>query len=224
MNWYLQVLKKYAVFSGRARRKEYWMFSLFNILFAGAAIVIDNLLDLTVLRLPYGVFYFVYAFAIFIPSLAVSVRRLHDVGKSGWMLFISLIPLVGGIWLLVLLVTDSEGENKYGPNPKGEDHVQQLTFENKSSDTIIILIMVWWIISRLLYLLVSVVDRYFMDTIHYLAYLNLFIGIVGAAVPVLLAFLIKDKTKRIVFLVIGAIMSITSIVQGVMSYMQMLKI
>ena len=119
MNWYLKVLKQYADFSGRARRKEYWMFTLFNIIFIVVATVLDNVLGLTAGELPYGVFYFLYALAILIPGLAVTVRRLHDVGKSGWMLLVVLIPLVGAIWLLILEVTDSNpGENQYGQNPK----------------------------------------------------------------------------------------------------------
>jgi len=119
MNWYLQVLRNYAVFSGRARRKEYWMFGLFNIIFSIAAIILDNILGTAIEDVGYGVFYFLYALAVIIPSLAVSVRRLHDVGKSGWFLFIALIPIIGGIWLLVLFCTDGKaGANEYGPNPK----------------------------------------------------------------------------------------------------------
>ena len=119
MNWYLQVLKKYAEFSGRARRKEYWMFSLFNVIFMIVAMILDNILGTTAGELPYGVFYFLYALAVFIPGLAVTVRRLHDIGKSGWMILIALIPIIGAIWLLVLMVTDSNpGENQYGQNPK----------------------------------------------------------------------------------------------------------
>ncbi|RKD87848.1 DUF805 domain-containing protein [Mangrovibacterium diazotrophicum] len=119
MNWYLKVLKQYADFGGRSRRKEYWMFALFNIIFAIVAIILDNVLGTTLGTAPYGVFYFVYILAMFIPGLAVTVRRLHDVGKSGWMYLIILIPLVGAIWLLVLTLTDSNaGENQYGQNPK----------------------------------------------------------------------------------------------------------
>lgn len=119
MNWYLKVLKNYAVFSGRARRKEYWMFVLFNFIFAIVAMILDNILGTAIENVGYGFFYILYALAVLIPSLAVAVRRLHDVGKSGWWIFISLIPIVGVIWLLVLLVTNSEsGDNQYGPNPK----------------------------------------------------------------------------------------------------------
>lgn len=119
MNWYLKVLKQYADFSGRARRKEYWMFVLFNMIFGAVAMSLDNILNLEIGSLPYGVFYFLYSLVLLIPGLAVCVRRLHDVGKSGWMLLIVFIPIVGAIWLLVLMVTDSNpGENQYGPNPK----------------------------------------------------------------------------------------------------------
>ena len=119
MNWYLQVLKKYADFGGRAMRKEYWMFILFNIIFSIVAMILDNILGTAMEGVGYGLFYILYGLAVFIPGLAVSVRRLHDVGKSGWMILIVLIPIVGAIWLLVLMVTDSNpGENKYGPNPK----------------------------------------------------------------------------------------------------------
>ena len=119
MNWYLAVLKNYSGFSGRARRTEYWMFALFNLIIGVGFMILDNVAGITIGGLPYGVLYFLYAFVVLIPSLAVAVRRLHDVGKSGWMILISLIPLIGTIWLLVLLVTDSNpGENEYGPNPK----------------------------------------------------------------------------------------------------------
>lgn len=119
MNWYLSVLKKYAVFSGRARRKEYWMFILFNFIFAILAMIIDNVIGTAIKGIGYGLIYIIYILAVLLPCLAVSVRRLHDVGKSGWFLFISLIPFIGFIWLLVLMCTGgTPGENKYGANPK----------------------------------------------------------------------------------------------------------
>jgi uncharacterized membrane protein YhaH (DUF805 family) len=119
MNWYLKVLKQYAVFSGRARRKEYWMFVLFNIIFFIIAALLDNLLGIAIEGIGYGPVYILYCLFVLIPGLAVTVRRLHDIGKGGGWIFISLIPLIGGIWLFVLLVTDSEkGTNRFGPNPK----------------------------------------------------------------------------------------------------------
>ncbi|TDI63856.1 MAG: DUF805 domain-containing protein [Bacteroidetes bacterium] len=119
MNWYLKVLKQYADFNDRARRKEYWMFVLFNLIFSVIAMILDNVFGIAMEGIGYGPLYGIYLLAIILPSLAVAVRRLHDIGKSGWMILITLIPLIGGIWLLVLLATDSNpGDNQYGPNPK----------------------------------------------------------------------------------------------------------
>jgi uncharacterized membrane protein YhaH (DUF805 family) len=119
MNWYLMVLRKYAEFNGRARRKEYWMFVLFNFIFAIVAAIIDNILGTAFEGIGYGLIYILYCLAVVVPSLAVLVRRLHDVGKSGWWFWIVLIPIIGAIWLFVLLVTEGNpGDNQYGPNPK----------------------------------------------------------------------------------------------------------
>lgn len=127
MGWYLLVLKKYADFSGRARRKEYWMFVLFNMIFLFVAMVFDSILGTNLGGFEYGLFYTLYSLGVLIPSLAVAVRRLHDIGKSGWWLFISLVPLIGGIWLLVLLLMDSQpGLNQYGENPKENIEVSKL--------------------------------------------------------------------------------------------------
>jgi uncharacterized membrane protein YhaH (DUF805 family) len=119
MNWYLMVWKKYAQFSGRSRRNEYWMFTLFNlliyVLLYGAAIA---LMESGIGKALLGICA-IYGLAILIPSLAVGVRRLHDTGRSGWWLLICFVPIVGGLILLVFFVLDSEpGTNQYGPNPK----------------------------------------------------------------------------------------------------------
>ena len=113
MNWYVEVLKKYAVFSGRARRKEYWMFFLFNIIIAFVLGFIEGLAGSSGLI---GIF---YSLAVLIPGIAVSVRRLHDTDRSGWWLLIGLVPIVGAIVLLVFMVFDSQsGQNQYGEYPK----------------------------------------------------------------------------------------------------------
>ena len=119
MKWYLKCLKQYANFSGRARRKEYWMFFLFNFIFALVAVALDNVLGTSNPEVGIGVIYGLYVLLVIIPGIAVTVRRLHDIGKSGWMILVALIPIAGPIWLLVLTVTDSEqGQNQYGDNPK----------------------------------------------------------------------------------------------------------
>ena len=164
IKYYLEALKKYATFSGRARRKEYWYFSLvnfiillcfcipiyyniFKMVFAlvaqGNNISEEAMIEFVLNNISYSaiiayVIYMLYALAVFIPNLAVGVRRLHDVGKSGWFLLIPylgallyLIPIIGAfvyiglaIWFLVLMCTDSQvGENKYGADPKAEERI-----------------------------------------------------------------------------------------------------
>jgi uncharacterized membrane protein YhaH (DUF805 family) len=108
MNYYLKVLQNYANFSGRARRKEYWMFVLFNFIASFILGFIGGLLDFPLLAN-------LYSLAILLPSIAVAVRRMHDVGKSGWYV---LIP----IYNFILCVTEgNNGENEYGPDPKNEN-------------------------------------------------------------------------------------------------------
>jgi len=118
MHWYLAVLKKYAVFTGRAQRKEYWMFFLFNIIIAILLGIIEVVIGISP-DADESILANIYSLAILLPSLAVSVRRLHDIGRSGWWILIGLIPLIGVIVLFVFAVQDGQtGPNQYGPNPK----------------------------------------------------------------------------------------------------------
>jgi uncharacterized membrane protein YhaH (DUF805 family) len=119
MNWYLEVLRKYAVFEGRAQRKEYWFFVLFSVLISIGLTIIDTTTGLFDAKAGIGLLSGIYSLAVLIPSIAVGVRRLHDINRSGWWLLISFIPLIGTIVLIVFLATDSKPEaNQYGPNPK----------------------------------------------------------------------------------------------------------
>lgn len=120
MEWYLGVLKKYAVFSGRARRKEYWMFLLFNIVIAVVLTVVDVMAGLGDAAGGAGLLSGLYSLAVLLPGLAVTVRRLHDTSHSGWWILICLIPLIGVLVLLYFMIKESDaGDNEYGPNPKG---------------------------------------------------------------------------------------------------------
>ncbi|MCF2716926.1 DUF805 domain-containing protein [Paenibacillus sp. UKAQ_18] len=113
MQWYLNALKNYVGFQGRARRTEYWMFVLFSALASFVVSLIDSLVGLS------PVLTLIYSLAVLLPSLAVMARRLHDTGRSGWWILISLIPLVGSIILIVFFCQDSQpNDNKYGKNPK----------------------------------------------------------------------------------------------------------
>jgi uncharacterized membrane protein YhaH (DUF805 family) len=110
VEWYLKALKSYAVFEGRSRRKEYWMFILINMI-----------ISLVLALLSFGTLESLYALAVFIPSLSVSVRRLHDTNRSGWWLLIGLVPFIGALVLIYFFIQDSHpGLNQYGPNPKEE--------------------------------------------------------------------------------------------------------
>lgn len=135
MNWMLMPLRRYADFSGRSRRKEYWMFTLFILLVyvvfftllavgggltglfepgAGTEIPVVGWIVMGLLV--------IFALAIFIPALAVVVRRLHDQDKSGWFILIQFIPYIGGIIMLIFMcIEGTKGENRYGPDPKGEN-------------------------------------------------------------------------------------------------------
>jgi uncharacterized membrane protein YhaH (DUF805 family) len=113
MEWYLKVIKNYVEFQGRARRKEYWNFLLFSFIVSIVLLILESVGNLP------SVLSGLYSLAILLPSLAVTVRRLHDTGRSAWWLLIGLIPLIGAIILTVFMCLDSqESDNQYGPNPK----------------------------------------------------------------------------------------------------------
>jgi uncharacterized membrane protein YhaH (DUF805 family) len=105
MNYYLSVLKKYTVFTGRSRRKEYWMFFLFNLIFAIAIAVVAGMIHLRILST-------LYSLAVLLPGIAVGIRRMHDTDRSGWWL---LVPIAN----LIFAIQDGQpGDNRFGPSPK----------------------------------------------------------------------------------------------------------
>ncbi|MDC9596954.1 DUF805 domain-containing protein [Xenorhabdus anantnagensis] len=114
MNWYFSVLKNYAEFSGRARRKEYWMFRLFDIIISIALFVLGTVIDESA---GFGLLV-IYGILTFIPSLAVAVRRLHDTNHSGWWLLMLLIPFANIILLIFFCLEGTAGDNDYGEDPK----------------------------------------------------------------------------------------------------------
>jgi uncharacterized membrane protein YhaH (DUF805 family) len=118
LNKYFTVLKKYVDFKGRARRNEFWIFTLLNAIFLFFTMILDYVIGTNISPLPFGAVFIVYALLVFLPFLAVLVRRMHDIGKSGWYIFISLIPIAGAVWLLSLCITEGTvGENVYGIDP-----------------------------------------------------------------------------------------------------------
>lgn len=118
MNWYLGTFKKFTDFQGRAHRSEYWYFVLFNILVNIACAIVDNVTGTFNPEMGLGLVGGLYMLFVLVPGLAVSVRRLHDTGRSGWWLLLALIPIIGALVILVFMIFKSEPDtNKYGPQP-----------------------------------------------------------------------------------------------------------
>ena len=112
MNWYIEVLKKYVVFSGRAHRTEYWMFTLINFVIVLALMAIGAMIGIRGLS---GI----YNLAVLLPSIGVTVRRLHDTGKTGWLALVWLVPVIGWVAILIFMALEGqEGDNQYGPSPQ----------------------------------------------------------------------------------------------------------
>lgn len=118
MNWYIEVLKKYAVFGGRAGRKEFWFFFLFNLIITIVLGYIDRMIGTAGASGGMGILGLIYALAVLLPGIGVSIRRLHDTNRSGWWLLLSFIPLIGAIVLLVFMALEgTSGANQYGEHP-----------------------------------------------------------------------------------------------------------
>lgn len=118
MNWYIEVLKKYAVFDGRSRRKEYWFFTLFNMIAYIGLIFVDVAIGTFDPQSGIGILSTVYILGVILPSIGVLIRRLHDIGRSGWWWLLLFVPIIGPIALFVMTVMESNKEsNSFGPNP-----------------------------------------------------------------------------------------------------------
>ncbi len=214
MNWYLKVLQDYGDFQGRARRKEYWMFGLFNLIFIIVAVVLDNILGITIGNSGIGPIYLFYSLMLFIPGLSVLVRRLHDVGKSGWMVFISFIPIVGAIWLFVLLVTDSQsGENQYGSNPKTDQQQNEVIHFN-TADTILLIVVIWMFFNQLYWLIIPELFYDYYST-TYFKIINGASNFIYAFVPLGLAFVVRNKSKQMALFILGGIYLVIGIYSAI---------
>lgn len=199
MNWYLKCLKQYADFSGRARRKEYWMFVLFNIIFATIAMILDKVSGITIAGVGFGPIVGLYVLILLIPGLAVTIRRLHDVGKNGWFIVIGLIPVVGTVWLLVLLCMDSEpNENEYGANPKILE-----TNDSTAEQLIFIYIVLAFINRSFTTMGPKINNKYFYSLFEITnEYFTLMYGII----PIALAFIIRNRLLRIVAILLSGLL------------------
>lgn len=204
MNWYIKCLKQYIDFSGRARRKEFWMFVLFNAIISVVLTIIDAAIGLSDNKLGVGVLSSIYSLAVLIPSLAVSVRRLHDIGKSGWSFLISIIPLVGPIVMLIWFCKAGEqSSNEYGDNPKivqessMNPDVEDVENEsNKSSKLLLIWIIANTIFGIISYAYVHLVHNWY-DKSEYFTIL-----IISNLLNILPALAIKNRKYRTIGIII----------------------
>lgn len=114
MEYFIGGIKKYADFTDRARRKEFWMYTLVYFVLS----VLVNIVDYSLDSMMFGT---LFSLGLFLPTLAIGARRLHDTGRSGWWQLIGLIPIIGVIVLIVFYCQDSEADNQYGVNPKMVD-------------------------------------------------------------------------------------------------------
>ena len=121
MEWFIYALQRFRDFEGRSRRREFWYFTLFHILLSIGAVFLDNLFGFTGLAIETGPIQLLYILIMLIPAIAVSVRRLHDIDKTGFWYLLIFLPILGWIWLLIFFLREGTyGPNKYGPDPKEE--------------------------------------------------------------------------------------------------------
>jgi uncharacterized membrane protein YhaH (DUF805 family) len=118
MNYLIEPLKNTFNFSGRSTRTQYWLFELWMNGIIIAAVVIDILIGTDQIFDGAGLLTMIVSLGSIIPNLSITIRRIHDVGKSGWWIFVNAIPFIGGIFMLIMMCTDSEGDNQYGISPK----------------------------------------------------------------------------------------------------------
>ena len=200
MNWYIKCLKQYADFSGRARRKEFWMFVLFNTIISIMLIIVDASIGTFDNELGVGVLSSIYSLAVLIPSLAVCVRRLHDIGKSGLSYFIFLVPLVGPFILLIWFCKEGEqSSNEYGENPKSvqESSMNPDVEDVENDSNISSKLLLIWIIATAIISLLSYVNYY----IYYIGYYFV-IRYISCLIDILPALAIKNRKYRTIGIII----------------------
>ncbi|MCT4637822.1 MAG: DUF805 domain-containing protein [Bacteroidales bacterium] len=198
MKWYLKSVSRYVGFIGRASRLEYWMFVLYDIILWLISVVTDNSLNLTFGDLPFGYISVFYFLATLVPRVSVLVRRLHDSGRSGFMMFISLIPLVGWVWLLALTLADGNRcGNRYGDDPRQTQH-DEFAISKSSGDSVIVFIVMWMFFTKVFWQFISPVISE-----SYGVVLNTLVAIIWEFIPVALSFAIKDKPKQMLISIVA---------------------
>ncbi len=204
MNWYLNALRNFSNFYGRSSRTEYWMFVLFNTMFAILFYSIDIIFNLNFEKYGFGPLYLLYVIFAFIPGLALSVRRLHDVGRNGTFILISLLPVIGAIWLLILFLTKGDDEeNEYGEKPNNDD-IGEFINNDKTNLYLIVSCLIWVFVNKIFW---SVTTRFlenFYQNQTFKQLMELF-SLTWIFFPVMLSLTIKRPKLKIIFLILSMI-------------------
>lgn len=212
MNYYFLAFQKYADFYGKANREEYWLFVLFTNLATILTIVLDHTLDLVIHGTFYGPIYLIYLTITFIPGLSLAVRRLHDVGKSGWMLLLAFIPIIGALWLLYLFVspgiqnhTEQKVHTEYGEPLDADLNFHQskgLPTNTTKGDTILLVSVGWMLFSRIFWSLLPKVNMEFYRSTYFDSVYIVSL-IISSAMLVTMSAAIYDKNKKTIVLFMG---------------------
>lgn len=211
MKWYLHAIKNFDNFDGRASRTEYWMFGLFNLVFALIFYSVDLIFNIGFSKLGFGPFYSLYFVFSFLPGLAVAIRRLHDVGKTGGYLLLGLIPLIG-IYVIALLCEKSEEEeNAFGEKPINSD-ISTFLNDDKTNTRIIIIALIWLFISRIFWIMVTTFIENFYQN-QYFKQWNEIMSCIGMFFPLFLSLSVKNHKWKITLLVCSVIYMIYSFYQ-----------
>lgn len=203
MTRYLLGFRNCVNFNGRISRKSYWLFILFGTIGFLITALIDNITGLAPEKLPCGLISLIYTILVFIPVLAATVRRLHDVNKNGILAMLAFIPVFGWIWLLALLVTETIALEDKSEAEQKENHNGHKT-KYLNADTIIIIAFGWMFFFRAFYAISLRYVPEFYSSVTFLV-ANKFIGLIWACIPLALAFAIKEKPKRLILFIMGGI-------------------
>ncbi|WP_196888620.1 DUF805 domain-containing protein [Aureivirga sp. CE67] len=216
MNYYLKAFQQYTDFDSRVSRKEFWIFAIISASVSYILMGIDIIFSFYSQDVGLGVLSGIYSILVFIPSLAITIRRLHDIGKSGWFILLVFIPLIGAIGLFILLLLKSEsGRNQYGENPiklkknKSEDEISNEIIQQKKHKTsIIIALIIAFTIQQLFWVTVSFIV--FPDDIDDIIFkifdsFNIIFNFIITVLFILLATTITNLKMRNIALIITAI-------------------
>jgi uncharacterized membrane protein YhaH (DUF805 family) len=199
MKWYLHGLKSFSNFDDRSSRTEYWMFVLFNTMFAILFYAIDLIFKLNFEKLGFGPFYLLYVLFAFLPGLALTVRRLHDVGRKGSFVLIALLPIIGTIWLLILFLTKSdEDENDYGAKPVNSD-IAEFVNNDTINLNLLITALSWLLFNKVLWSIVANYTEVYYKNKSFIHF-NELMSLLWAFFPILLSLDIKFPKWKIIFL------------------------